>query len=152
MTRDDLIKYKINREWLKVRVEFCKEQLETIGKLNNILSDMPKGSRQVYDNEAESLAKLLDMINDFKNQLIEESLKIEDEANNQLQELTFINEDYGLILYHFYILGNEMGYIAKEIVHHEKKYTYKLKDEALKEFDKLDKENKKVESRIENVI
>ena len=152
MNSKDLIKYKINRDWLKARVEFCEEQTKTIGKLNSILSDMPKGSRQVYDNEAESLVKLLDMIEDFKTQLIEEALNIENKATNQLQELTFINEDYGLILYHFYILGNEMGYIAKEIVHHEKKYTYKLKDEALKEFDKLDKENKKVESRMENMI
>ena len=104
---------------------------------------MPKGSRKVQDIEAESLVKLLDQIKQLKTEIEEESVNTENEIKKQLEQL---EPKHGLLLYHHYILGDSIKYIAKEVLHNEKKYTYKLKDKALEEFDKLDeKEKKKVE-------
>lgn len=132
MTREDLKNFIINQKWTKARISFLEEQIQTLGRLNSILSDMPKGSRIVQDNEAESLAKLLDQINELKNQLNKETLESENKIKEQLE---LLDAKHGLLLYHHYILGNSIKYIAKEVLHYEVKYTYTLKDEALDEFD-----------------
>ena len=138
-----LINFSINQKWTKARVKFLEEQIETIGRLNNVLSDMPKGSRKVQDSEAESLIKLLDQIKELKKEIEENAINMETEIKEKLKQL---EPKHGLLLYHHYILGDSIKYIAKEILHNEKKYTYKLKDKALEEFDKLEeKEKKKVE-------
>ena len=111
---------------------------------------MPKGSRKVQDNEAESLTRLLDQIDILKKEIETDAIEKEKEIKEQLK---LLDEKQGLLLYHHYIIGNSIKYIAKEIIHNEKKYTYKLRDKALEEFDKLDKkEKKKVESRKQSVI
>ena len=134
MTSKDLISFNISQQWRRARIRFFEEQMQTINRLNSVLSDMPKGSRKVYDNEVESLATLLDKITDMRDSIQKEFELMETKLQNQLEQL---QPRHGLLLYHYYILGDSMKYISREIVHTELKYTYKLKDEALQEFDKL---------------
>ena len=132
MTREDLFNFNISQQWRKARIRFFEEQIETINRLTAVLSDMPKGSKLVYDNEAESLTMLLDKITNMRNSIQKESEKMETKLQEQLEQL---QPRHGLLLYHYYILGDSMKYIAREVIHNELKYTYKLKDEALEKFD-----------------
>ena len=134
MTSEDLIKFNIKQQWKKARIQFYKEQLETINKLSSVISDMPKAYSQVYDKEAEKLSKLMDQINNIIDDINNSTVDIENKIKEQLDKL---EDKYGLLLYHHYILGDSIKYIAKEIIHNEVKYTYKLREKALEEFDKL---------------
>lgn len=134
MNRDDLIKFNIYKKWVKARIKFLEDQIETVGRITSVLSDMPKGSRQVYDTEAESLSTLLDKIQEVKKEEEEKIIKKETEIQDKLQ---LLEPKHGLLLYHFYILGDSIKYIAKEILHYKEKYVYDLKTEALEEFDKI---------------
>ena len=138
MTREDLMKFNISQQWRKARIEFYEKQIETIGRLTAVLSDMPKGSRKVYDNEAESLSKLIDQIRNLEKEIENTALEEENKIKEQLEKL---EPKYGLLLYNHYILGNSIKHIAREVIHNENKYTYFLKDKALDEFDKLDNKN-----------
>lgn len=134
MTSEDLIKFGIGQQWIKARISFCEEQIKLTGRLNSILSDMPKGSRVVYDNEAESLAKLLDQINELEAQIRNTTMEMEGKIKAQLE---LLEPKYGLLLYHHFILGYSIKKIARDVLHYDIKYTYKLKDIALKEFDSI---------------
>lgn len=145
MTREDLKKYSIIQKWTRARISFLEEQIENVGKLNSIISDMPKGSRIVQDQEAESITRLIDQINELKAEVRKEALDMEQEIKEQLN---LLEPKHGLLLYHYYILGNSIKYIAREVLHYREKYVYDLKKEALNEFDKcsgkkrLNQENK----------
>ncbi len=132
--KEKLINFNISQRWRKARISFFEEQIKTIGRLTSVLSDMPKGSRKVQDIEAESLSTLLDKIRDLKKDIEQESIKAEEELKEQL---SLLEPKYGLLLYHHYILGDSIKYIAKEVLHNEIKYTYRLRDKALEEFDRL---------------
>jgi hypothetical protein len=134
MTRKDLINFSIMKKWANARIRFLEEQIETVGRLNSVLSDMPKGSRRVQDAEAESLTKLLDQIKELEDQIKRETVELE---NRLKEQLSLLESKYGLLLYHHYILGDSIKYIAEKILYNETKYTYKLRDKALEEFDKL---------------
>lgn len=134
MTRKELINFNISQRWTRARIKFLKEQIETIGKLNSVLSDMPKGSRKVEDIEAESLVKLLDQIQELKTEIENNAIDMEKKIKEELNKL---EPKYGLLLYHHYILGDSIKYIAKEILHYREKYVYDLKKEALEKFDEL---------------
>lgn len=138
MTRKELINFNISQRWTRARIKFLEEQIETINKLSAILSDMPKGSRKVEDNEAESLVKLLDQIQELKTEIENNAIDMENKIKEELNKL---EPKYGLLLYHHYILGDSIKYIAKEILHYREKYVYDLKKEALEEFEKLGGKN-----------
>ena len=78
MNREDLKNYKYNQIWIKDQTEYIETQKETINRLNSILSDMPKGSRVVYDSEAEKLAKLMDYFNELMQEITKEKELIEE--------------------------------------------------------------------------
>ena len=132
--KEKLINFNISQRWRKARISFFEEQIKTIGRLTSILSDMPKGSRKVQDVEAESLSTLLDKINQVKKDIEQESIRVEEELKEQL---SLLEPKYGLLLYHHYILGDSIKYIAKEVLHYKEKYVYDLKKEALDEFEKV---------------
>ena len=138
MTRKELINFNISQRWTRARIKFLEEQIKTIGKLNSVLSDMPKGSRKVEDNEAESLVKLLDQIQEIKTEIENNAIDMENKIKEELNKL---EPKYGLLLYHHYILGDSIKYIAKEILHYREKYVYDLKKEALEKFEKLGGKN-----------
>lgn len=134
MTSKELIEFNINQKWARARISFYEQQKETIGRLTAVLSDMPKGSRKVQDVEAESLIRLMDQVDGLREQIEQEAIETENKIKEQLN---LLEPKYGLLLYHHYILGHSIKYIAKNVVYNEVKYTYKLRDRALEEFDKL---------------
>ena len=134
MTRDDLVNFNISQQWRKARIAFLEEQIKSIGRLTAVLSDMPKGSRKVYDNEAESLSKLMDQIKTLEAEITNDAIREENIIKEKLEKL---EPKYGLLLYNHYVLGKSIKNIAREIIHNETKYAYKLKDIALDEFEKI---------------
>ena len=138
MTSKDLINFNISQQWRRARIRFFEEQIENVNRLTAILSDMPKGSRLVYDNEAESLSILLDKLTKTRNDIQREAEEMESRAMKELQQL---QPKHGLLLYHYYILGTNIKHIAKDVIHYSVKYIYDLKKEALEELDKLQEKN-----------
>ena len=65
MNREDLKGYRHTQEWIKGRIEYIEQYKSSINKLNSVLSDMPKGSREIQDNEAEKIAELIDCVNEL---------------------------------------------------------------------------------------
>ena len=134
MNREDLINFNISQQWKKARIHFFEEQIKTLGRLTAVLSDMPKGSRKVYDNEAESLSKLIDQIRELEKEIENEVILEENRIKEQLDKL---EPKHGLLLYNHYILGKSIKYIAREVLHYREKYVYDLKKEALNKFDEV---------------
>lgn len=134
MNREDLINFNISQQWRKARIQFCEKQIETLGRLTAVLSDMPKGSREVYDNEAENLSKLIDQIRELEKEIENEVINEENRIKEQLDKL---EPKHGLLLYNHYILGNSIRYIAREVLHYREKYVYDLKKEALNKFEEV---------------
>ena len=111
MNREDLKNYKYNQIWIKDQTEYIETQKETINRLNSVLSDMPKGSRQVYDNEAESLTKLMDMFNELMQKIIKEK-ELQNKIVEQVNKIEF---PYRNILYKVYIQGKSLVTVASEM-------------------------------------
>lgn len=130
MTREDLRDYKSNQIWIKEQMEYIEGQRETINRLNSILSDMPKGSKKIYDTEAENIAKLEDCFNELTSIIIKEEQKqkkIVDIVND-------MNYPYKNILFKVYIRGKTLVTTASEMGY-DYKYMCKIHGIALNEFD-----------------
>lgn len=133
MNRKDLKDYKYNQEWIKGRIEYIEEYRSTINKLVTTLSDMPKGSRTIYDNEAEKITKLQDNIKDLL-------LYINEEQEKQkliLEQLNKVEQPYKVILEKIYICGKSIVTVTSEM-NYEYKYMCKQHGIALNKFDELD--------------
>ena len=111
MNREDLKNYKYVQIWIKDQTEYIETQKETINRLNSVLSDMPKGSRQVYDNEADNLAKLMDMFNELMQKIIKEK-ELQNKIVEQVNKIEF---PYRNILYKVYIQGKSLVTVASEM-------------------------------------
>ena len=135
MNREDLRNYKNNQIWINDQTEYIETQKETINRLNSILSDMPKGSRIVYDNEAEKLVELEDMFNELMDVIIEEQKK----QKVIVEMVNKMNFPYRNILYKEYIQGKSLVTVASEM-HYNYEYTKRLKGKALNKFDKIGEE------------
>ena len=132
MNREDLKNYKYNQIWIKDQTEYIETQKETINRLNSILSDMPKGSRVVYDNEAEKLAQLMDYFNELMDKVLEEKEK-------QKQIVEIINKiefPYRNILFKVYIQGKSLVTVASEMNY---SYVHVCREHgiALNKFDEM---------------
>lgn len=132
MTREDLKNYKYNQIWIKDQMEYIESQKETINRLNSILSDMPKGSRIVYDTEAENIAKLEDCFKELMNKVVEEE-------NKQKQIVDIVNSmeyPYKNILFKVYIQGKTLVTTASEMKYNYE-YMKKVNGIALNKFDEI---------------
>lgn len=134
MNREDLKNYKYNQIWIKDQTEYIETQKETINRLNSILSDMPKGSRVVYDNEAEKLAKLMDKFNELMDIVIKEKEKQE----KIIEIINQIEFPYRNILFKVYIQGKSLVKTANEM-DYDYKYMCKMNGFALEKFDNTTK-------------
>lgn len=133
MNRKDLKDYKHNQEWIKGRLEYITEYESTINKLTSTLSDIPKGSKSIYDSEAEKIAKLQDNVKDLL-------LYINEEQEKQkliLEQLNRVDQPYKVILEKIYICGKSIVTVASEM-NYEYKYMCKQHGIALNKFDELD--------------
>ena len=134
MTREELKDYKHNQEWIKGRLEYIEEYKTNITNITAVLSDMPKGSRQVEDNMAEKIAILLDNINEIMQKIVKESRK----QKQILEQLDKVEQPYRLILEKTYIQGKSLVTTASEMGY-DYKYMCKMNGIALKKFDEHDK-------------
>ena len=111
MNRKDLKDYKYTQDWIKDQEEYIKNQMETVNRLNSILSDMPKGSRTVYDNEAEKLVSLMDKFNELMDIVIREKEK----QRKIVEIINKIDFPYRNILFKNYIQGKSLVTVASEM-------------------------------------
>lgn len=134
MTREDLKNYKYTQEWIKDRTEHIEEYKSSITNITSILSDMPKGSRQVEDSIAEKVAILLDDVNDILKVVLEE----EQRQKEIIEQLNKVEQPYRLILEKVYIQGKTLVTVASEMGY-DYKHMCKMNGIALNKFDKHDK-------------
>lgn len=134
MTREDLKNYKYTQEWIKDRTEHIEEYKTSITNITSVLSDMPKGSRQVEDSIAEKIAILLDDVNDVLKVIVKEE-KRQKEIIEQLDE---VEQPYKLILEKVYIQGKTLVTVASEM-DYDYKHMCKMNGIALNKFDEHDK-------------
>lgn len=111
MNRKDLKDYKYTQDWIKDQEEYIQNQMETVNRLNSILSDMPKGSRVVYDNEAEKLTSLMDKFNELMDIVIEEKEK----QKAIIENINKIDFPYRNVLFKVYIQGKTLVTVASEM-------------------------------------
>lgn len=132
MSREDLKNYKYNQIWIKDQTEYIEAQKETINRLNSVLSDMPKGSRQVYDSEAENLTKLMDMFNE----LMQKIIKQKELQNKIVEQVNKIEFPYRNILFKVYIQGKSLVTVASEMNY---SYVHVCREHgiALNKFDEM---------------
>lgn len=131
MTREDLKEYKHNQEWIKGRLEYIEEYKTSITNITSVLSDMPKGSKQVQDSMAEKVAILLDNINELLAKIIKEQEK----QKAILEQLDKVGQPYKLILEKEYIQGKTLVTVASEMKFNYE-YMKKMNGIALNKFDK----------------
>ena len=107
MNREDLKGYRHTQEWIKGRIEYIEQYKSSINKLISVLSDMPKGSREIQDSEAEKIAELIDSIDELLEKVKEENRK----QMQILEQLDKVKQPYKK----FYIQGKSLVVIAAEM-------------------------------------
>lgn len=135
--RKDLKNYRNNQQWIRGRLKYAEEYATTINRLTAILSDAPKGSRQIRDTEAEKTTELMDSVKQLKEEVLEENRK-QDEIVKIVKEL---DPPYNIILHNTYILGHKLGRVCDEI-NYSYSRTKDLHKEALNKFDEICKQHK----------
>lgn len=130
MNRDNLKNFKCNQEWIEGRFEYIEKYKASLTNITTILSDMPKGSRQVEDSMAEKIATLYDSIDDLLVRINEQNKK-QVEILNQLEK---VKQPYRLILEKAYIQGKSLVTVASEM-NYTYKYLVNMHGEALNQFD-----------------
>ena len=102
MNREDLKNYKYVQIWIKDQTEYIETQKETVNKLSSILSDMPKGSRMVYDNEAEKIAELVDGEEAFIQAICVSAVTVIRKKKNMIVYKMAIRDDTGTLVTTWY--------------------------------------------------
>lgn len=111
MNREDLKRYKNKQQWIKDQINYIETQKETVNRLNSILSDMPRTSRNVNDKEAENISKLIDSFDEMMQIIIQEEKK-QKEIVEQINKVEF---PYRNILFKVYIQGKTLVTVASEM-------------------------------------
>ena len=132
MTREDLKNYKYTQEWIKDRAEHMKEYETSITNITSVLSDMPRGSKEVEDSIAEKIVILLDDVNEMLKIIIQE----EEKQKEIIKQLNKIEQPYKLILEKVYILGKSLVTTASEM-NYNYEYMKRMNGIALNKFDKI---------------
>lgn len=140
MTREDLKDYKHNQEWIKGRLEYIEEYKTSITNITSVISDMPKGSKEVQDSMAEKIATLIDNVDELLARIVKEQEK----QKRILEQLDKVEQPYKLILEKMYIQGKSLVVVASEMKY-DYKYICKQHGIALNKFENMTKE---VESRL----
>ena len=111
MTREDLKDYKHNQEWIKGRLEYIEEYKTSITNITSVISDMPKGSKEIQDSMAEKIATLIDNVDELLARIVKEQEK----QKRILEQLDKVEQPYKLILEKMYIQGKSLVIIAGEM-------------------------------------
>ena len=111
MTREDLKDYKHNQEWIKGRLEYIEGYKTSITNITSVISDMPKGSKEVQDSMAEKIATLIDNVDELLARIVKEQEK----QKQILEQLDKVEQPYKLILEKQFIQGKSLVIIAGEM-------------------------------------
>lgn len=134
MNREDLKRYKNKQQWIKDQINYIETQKETVNRLNSILSDMPRTSRNVNDKEAENISKLIDSFDEMMQIIIQE----EEKQKKIVEQINKVEFPYRNILFKVYIQGKSLVTVACEMNYDYKHMCYKH-GIALNKFEELDK-------------
>lgn len=133
MNRQNLIDYKVDKEWLKDRIQEIEERKKILNRLTAIYGNNASGSSCINDKLAEDLANLMDKTREYELTLKE----LEERLIEIVDMLEYLeNKKYRNILFKVYIQGKDLTTVANEIKY-DYTYTTKLHGYALKEFDKI---------------
>lgn len=135
MDREDLKKYKYNKEWVKERLNYIEEQKSLLTKITTTISDMPKGSGN-NDKLAENIAEMLDNLNELSEKL----LTMQEEQIKLLNTIEKVEDPYRIILDKHYIQNKTLVEVAYEMGY-TYEYVKRLNGIALNKFDKIIKKN-----------
>ena len=138
MTREDLKDYKHNQEWIKGRLEYIEEYKTSITNITSVISDMPKGSKEIQDSMAEKIATLIDNVDELLARIVREQEK----QKRILEQLDKVEQPYKLILEKEYVQGKKLVTVASEMGYNYE-YMKKINGIALNMFDKEDKNSEK---------
>lgn len=138
MNREDLKNYRYNQIWIKDQIEYIEAQKETINRLTAVLSDMPKGSKHIYDTEAEKIAKLEDYFSELMNTVLEEEKK----QKRIVEEVNDMEYPFKNILFKAYIQGKSLVTVASEM-NYNYEYMKRMNGIALNKFDEIIKQDTK---------
>lgn len=139
MTRDikkakkELNDYIYDKKWIEGKWQDLEERRSLLSKITPTLSDMPKGTNDIQDRQAESLVDILDKTNeleDFIRKLKEKQIEIECKIDK-------LEQPYKNILYFRYIRGYNLTEVSGEI-DEEYDYTRKLHGIALIKYAELE--------------
>lgn len=130
--KQELKDYIYNKRWVEERLNDIKERKELVNNITSTLSDMPKGSRKVEDQMAESLAEILDLTDDLEKYLKE----LKEKQINIETKIDKLAQPYKNILYFRYIKGYNLTEVSNEI-NEEYDYTRKLHGIALIKYERL---------------
>lgn len=142
MNREDLKSYRYSQEWVEEQISKYEEMRERVYKLSQLLDGMPKAQNKPNYT-------LEDLMDKF-NELIEIVYKDQEKLNLIIKQLNKLKPLHKIILYKRYIKGKTVEEIAIEI-NYSYYETCRINGNALKEFDKLDKESKKTQDFAKNM-
>lgn len=111
MTKEELKNYRNHQIWIKDQIEYIETQKETIHHLNSILSDMPRGSKKIYDTEVEKMANLEMYVKELMDRIIEEKEK----QKEIIRLINTMQYPYKNILFEVYIQGKSLVKIANDM-------------------------------------
>ena len=132
MNRERLKNYLYTEDWIERRLKQIEAEKETISRLNAFISDMPKGNRKIYDQEAENLVKLEDSFRE----LTEKVIKIRKEQKEVTDAIEKLDFPYKNILFRVYINGETLVDVASGM-HYSYGDICRKHGTALKKFDEL---------------
>lgn len=138
LDREDLKDYKHNQEWIKGRLEYIEEYKTSITNITSVISDMPRGSKEVQDSMAEKVVTLLDNVEELLARIIKEQEK----QKLILEQLDKVEQPYKLILEKEYIQGKSLVTVASEM-NYTYEYIRKANGTALKKFEEVTKATEK---------
>lgn len=144
MNREDLKSYKYTQEWIKGRIEYIESYKSIVNRLTSTVSDMPKGSRQIQDAEAEKMAMLMDMVDKLLDKVLEEGKK----QKKILEQLDKVEQPCKIILDKVYIQGKTLVTVASELGYSYNRIKH-LHGIALNKFDDICREDKN--ERFKNI-
>lgn len=130
MTREDLINYKDNKDWVDEQLQDYNERIERVMSLTQAITGLPKAQgKPNYE-----LEKIID---DFK-EIFEIIHKEQKRLNEVLKQVNELKPLYKKIITKRYIEGKKLEQVATE-VNYGYYTTCRFNGYALNEFDKLDK-------------
>lgn len=131
--RQELKNYRYTQKWIEGRLEYIVNYRTMINKMTSTLSETTsRGSKQIYDTEAEKVAQLNDMVNELIDIVLVENKK----QKNLLKKLDNVEQPYRTILDQVYIQGKTLVTVASEMDYNYE-YIKHLNGVALNKFDKV---------------